>query len=261
MWLAFCTNPVSLAFRPTEADPTQLAGFCNATVRMAPLECHRNATVAGCCRRLSYVLKIVAVVYSRRLRTSKEQEQMAENSPKKWLNLEEHFFAQMDQRLLEKLRKEQSTTETAESIMKITGITDPKVAAELASIGVTIETLTAFRLVPLVAVAWADDRLEENERDAILQAAEKSGITPEEPAMAMLRLWTNKRPGAELMEAWCHYTKSLSGSLNEANRAVFRKEVIEQVQAVARSAGGLLGIASISASEKAVIDRVERALA
>jgi len=186
---------------------------------------------------------------------------MAENSPKKWLNLEEHFFAQMDQRLLEKLRKEQSTTQTAESIMKITGITDPKVAAELAALGVTIETLTAFRLVPLVAVAWADDRLESNERDAILQAAEKSGIDPSEPAMAMLKSWTMKRPGAELMEIWCHYSKSLSASLNEATRAVFRKEVVEQVQAVARSAGGVLGIASISPSEKAIIERVERALA
>jgi hypothetical protein len=42
---------------------------------------------------------------------------------------------------------------------------------------------------------------------------------------------------------------------------VFQKEVVEQVQAVARSAGGVLGIGSISASEKAIIDRVEQALA
>ncbi len=186
---------------------------------------------------------------------------MTENSPKKWLNLEEHFFSQMDQLLLDKLRKEQSATQTAESIMKVTGITDAKVATELANVGITIETLTAFRLVPLVAVAWSDDRLEENERDAILQAAEKSGIDPDEPAMAMLKAWTRKRPGAELFEAWCHYTKALAGSLNGATRAVFQKEVVAQVQAVARSAGGVLGFGSISASEQAIIDRVEKALA
>jgi hypothetical protein len=186
---------------------------------------------------------------------------MAENSPKKWLNLEEHFFAQMDQQLLEKLRKEQSSTQTAESIMKVTGITDQNVAAELAGVGVTIETLTAFRLVPLVAVAWADDRLEENERDAIIQAAEKSGIDSAEPAMAMLKSWLMKRPGVELFDAWCHYSKSLSASLNGAIREVFQKEVVAQVQSVARSAGGVLGFGSISPSEKAIIDRVEQALA
>ncbi len=186
---------------------------------------------------------------------------MAENSPKKWFNLEEQFFAQMDHQLLERLRKAQSATQTAESIMKVTGITDEKVASELAGVGITIETLTAFRLVPLVAVAWADDRLEENESDAVLQAAEKSGIDPTEPAMAMLRCWLAKRPSAELLDAWCNYTKSLSASLNGQTRAVLQKEVIELVEVVARSAGGVLGFGSISPSEKAVLDRVEQALA
>lgn len=186
---------------------------------------------------------------------------MAENSPKKWFNLEEQFFAQMDQQLLEKLRNEQSVTQTAASIMKVTGLTDEKVAAELAAVGVTIETLTAFRLVPLVAVAWADDRLEESERESVVLAAEKSGIDPAEPAMAMLRSWLLKRPSAELLTAWCHYTKTLVASLNGASRAVLQKEVLAQVDTVARASGGVLGFGSISASEKAVIDRVEQALA
>ena len=89
---------------------------------------------------------------------------MSTNSPKKWLNLEEHFFAQMDQQLLEKLRQEQSSTQSAAAIMKVTGIADEGLAKELASVGITIETLTAFRLVPMVMVAWADDRMEESER-------------------------------------------------------------------------------------------------
>jgi hypothetical protein len=186
---------------------------------------------------------------------------MAENSPKKWFNLEEQFFSQMDQLLLDKLRQERSTTETAESIMKVTGITDEKVASELARVGVSIETLTAFRLVPLVAVAWADGRLEESEHDAVLLAAEQSGIDPDEPAMSMLRSWLSKRPSAELLNAWCHYTKVLSTSLNGENRAVLQKEILEQITAVARSSGGVLGFGSISPSEKSVIDRIEQALA
>ncbi len=185
---------------------------------------------------------------------------MSTNSPKKWLNLEEHFFAHMDQQLLAKLREEQSTTATAASIMKLTGITDEELATELATVGITIETLTAFRLVPMVMVAWADDRVEESERDAILSAAEKAGIDPAEPAMAMLNAWTRKRPNSELFDAWKHYCKSLSDSLNNAQREVLRKELVEQVSHVARASGGVLGFGSISAREKAIIDTVDAAL-
>ena len=185
---------------------------------------------------------------------------MSTNSPKKWLNLEEHFFAQMDQQLLEKLRQEQSDTQSAAAIMKVTGIADEGLAKELASVGITIETLTAFRLVPMVMVAWADDRMEESERDAILLAAQKTGIDSADPAMAMLRSWTRKRPSFELFEAWKHYCKSLSESLNGPEREVLRKQLVEQVTEVARAAGGVLGFGSISANEKAIIDCVNEHL-
>ncbi len=186
---------------------------------------------------------------------------MSSNSPKKWLNLEEHFYAQMEQQLLEKLRQEQTDTQNAAAIMKVTGIADEGLAKELASVGITIETLTAFRLVPMVMVAWADDRVEESERDAILLAAEKTGISPGEPAMAMLKAWTRKRPSSELFEAWKHYCKSLSASLNGPQREVLRKELSSQVTEVARASGGVLGFGSISASEKAIIDCVNEHLA
>ena len=185
---------------------------------------------------------------------------MSTNSPKKWLNLEEHFFAQMDQQLLEKLRQEQSSTQSAAAIMKVTGIADEGLAKELASVGITIETLTAFRLVPMVMVAWADDRMEESERDAILLAAQKTGIDPADPAMAMLKSWTQKRPSFELFEAWKHYCKSLSESLNGPEREVLRKQLVQQVTDVARASGGVLGFGSISANEKAIIDCVNEHL-
>lgn len=185
---------------------------------------------------------------------------MSQNSPKQWFNLEERFFSELDQQLLSKLRNAQATTETAASIMQITGITDEKLAQEIASVGVTPETLTAFRLVPLVAVAWADDRLEPAERDEVLAAAEKSGIRDGDAAMEILKVWLTRRPTSDLFTAWCDYSKSLSMSLNGELRAVLKKEVMAQVHAVARSAGGVLGIGSESAAEKSVIARVETAL-
>jgi uncharacterized tellurite resistance protein B-like protein len=186
---------------------------------------------------------------------------MSQNSPQRWFNLEEHFFHDVDQHLLDKLREQASVEQSAEAIMRVMGITDRALAEEIAKINITVETLAAFRLAPLVAVAWADDRIEENERYVITTAAEKSGMKPEDAAMKLLESWTVRRPSAELLEAWCDYTKSLCGSLSEEHRRVLKQEVMEQVNAVAHASGGFLGFGSVSPSEKDVIARIESSLA
>lgn len=182
---------------------------------------------------------------------------MSQNSPQRWFNLEEHFFHDVDQHLLEKLRDQASVEKSAAAIMQVLGITDHTLAEEIAKIDITVETLAAFRLAPLVAVAWADDRIEENERYVITRAAEKSGMKPDDPAMKLLEIWTARRPSVELLDAWCDYTKSLCGSLNEEHRRVLKQELMEQVNAVAHASGGFLGFGSVSPSEKEVIRRIE----
>ena len=185
---------------------------------------------------------------------------MSENSPKQWFNLEERFYHEVDNKLLDKLRGEMQASQTAEEIMRVIGINDPQLAAEIAALNVNVETLSAFRLVPLVAVAWADDRIEENERYEVELAAEKAGIGKESAAMELIRLWTARRPPADLLDAWCDYARSLSSSLDAPHREQLRNEVLHQVKAVAESAGGVLGFGSVSSSEKAVITRIEQAL-
>ena len=154
---------------------------------------------------------------------------MSQHSPKQWFQLEDLFFNEVDQHLLEKLRAEMKTDETAESISRVTGINDSTVAKAIAELDVSTDTLAAFRLAPLVAVAWADDRVEENERYRILQAAEKAGIRADEPAMQLLKNWTEKRPPAALLDAWCDYSAALCASLNESHRATLKTEVLSQV--------------------------------
>ncbi|MFN3190815.1 MAG: hypothetical protein ACE361_09865 [Aureliella sp.] len=185
---------------------------------------------------------------------------MSQNSPQKWFQLEEHFFKGVDQDLMKKLRGDLEKAETAEHIMQVAGIQNADLAREIADLNVTVETLAAFRLAPLVVVAWADDRVENNERYHITKAAEKSGIDSGEPAMELLESWTKRRPPSELMEAWCHYAAALTGSLAEAHRAGLKSEIVALVKSVAEANGGLLGFASISASEAAVLKQVEEAL-
>ncbi len=185
---------------------------------------------------------------------------MSQNSPKQWFNLEERFFSEIDNKLLDKLRSEMNVTQTAQEIMRVTGINDEKLAAEIAEKNITVETLSAFRLVPLVAVAWADDRVEESERYAVHLAAEKAGIAKESAAMELISSWTSRRPPADLLDAWCDYAVALSNSLDGPHRDVLKQEILSQVKTVAEAAGGVLGFGSVSSSEHAVISRIEEAL-
>ncbi|MEM8736319.1 MAG: hypothetical protein AAGG44_18970 [Planctomycetota bacterium] len=185
---------------------------------------------------------------------------MSQNSPQKWFQLEEHFFKGVDQDLLKKLRGDLEKAETAEQIMQVAGIQNAELAREIADLNVTVETLAAFRLAPVVVVAWADDRVENNERYHITKAAEKSGIDSDDPAMELLKSWTERRPPSDLMDAWCQYAAALTSSLAEAHRSSLKEEMVGLVKAVAEANGGLLGFASVSPSESEVLKQVEEAL-
>lgn len=185
---------------------------------------------------------------------------MSNNSVQKWFSLEEHFFHELDQRLLKELRDEMATQATAAAIMKITGVTDTKLAEKIAELGVGGETLTAFRLVPFVATAWADDRVEENERYTLMKAAKESGLEEDSTAMKLLGGWTKRRPSSDLLDVWCEYAKTLSQALSEPHRVALKSEVMAQVKAVSEASGGLLGFGSVSPSEQSVMKKVEAAL-
>lgn len=185
---------------------------------------------------------------------------MSDHSPQRWFNLEEQFFKGLDQQLLTKLQEQTQLEQTAESIKQVIGIDDPALAAEIAKLKISVETLSAFRLTPLVAVAWADERVDSNERAVIAQAAEKSGLRSDDAAMELLISWTTKRPAPELLDAWCDYTRALCASLNEEQRHALKREIMRQVRDVAEATGGLLGFGSVSPNEQATIKRVEEAL-
>lgn len=185
---------------------------------------------------------------------------MTHHSPKQWFNLEERFYNEIDSQLLDKLRSKMSQEKTAEDIMRLTGISDPELAGSIAELQVTVETLAAFRLVPLIAVAWADDRIDSNEQDAIKIAAEKAGIAEDSAEMELIRAWTRTRPAPELFDTWCEYAHALAHSLAEEHRQTLLSEMLQQVKSVATAAGGVLGYGSISSSEQAIIDRVVKSL-
>lgn len=185
---------------------------------------------------------------------------MSDNSPKKWFQLEEQFFNNVDQQLLDKLRQDTVTEERAAAIERLTGLTDAKVCHAIAEQNISVESLAALRLVPLVAIAWADDRVEDNERYRLLQSAEKAGLAPGDVSYEMLNGWLNKRPPVELFETWIQYAKSLAMSLDGESRENLQITLVHQVRSIATASGGMFGFGSISPAEQKIIQAVEDAL-
>ncbi|ETX04871.1 MAG: hypothetical protein ETSY2_26255, partial [Candidatus Entotheonella gemina] len=114
-------------------------------------------------------------------------------------SLEEAFFAQQQTELLQKLQEEKSAQTRRESLRAASGITDEAVLDQLADLDIQSETLAAVALVPLVAVAWADQSLDDKERSAILSGAQQSGLDAGQPGYQLLEGWLANPPEPALV--------------------------------------------------------------
>lgn len=168
--------------------------------------------------------------------------------------LEEKFFRERDARLRERLRRERERREGIEGLARATGVCDERVLAELVERGIGAESLTALVLVPLIAVAWADERVTEAERLEILGSARDLGVEHEGAAHALLEGWLRERPEPGLVEAWKDYVRALVRDLGPERARLLREEVLERSREVAKVGGGLTGLGRVSGAERRVLD-------
>ena len=111
--------------------------------------------------------------------------------------------------------------------------------------------------MPLVEVAWADGEIQPKERDAIIQAAIERGVEEGSPTCDLLRNWLQTKPDPRLLEVWRSYVEAVMGSLGERSRAHLKSGTMGRARAIAEAAGGFLGVASISAAEKKMLEELE----
>ena len=174
--------------------------------------------------------------------------------------LEEQFFAKQSEELKRRLREKQDRAETAASLSEVSGITQRDVVERLVVLGIRAGTWAAVSLVPLVEVAWANGKVEENERRAVLSAAEANGVTPGSEAHEMLESWLRHRPDAGLLQTWGEYIVALTASLPPAQLSAVRNEILGRAKHVAESAGGFLGLGNkVSPEERVVLEQLEKA--
>lgn len=173
--------------------------------------------------------------------------------------LEDEFFHKENQAKLAAIKAKQELKDSKEELKKASGMSDDAVIDHLVSLGLRANTIAALSLVPLVAVAWADGEIQDDEREAIMQGAAGKGLEKGAPGYDILEGWLAKRPDDGLLDAWEGYIKALSSQLNDEQSKLLKGQIVGFAKMVATAAGGILGFGKVSAKEEAVLSRIEAA--
>ncbi len=172
--------------------------------------------------------------------------------------LVDEFFFKEDQKLIQRMREIKKMEETAATLSQVSGIRNETILKKLVELNVPPETLAAAALIPLVETAWADGMVDEKERAAIIQAAEKGGAS--EVQRSLVDEWLKKKPEPRLFKAWTVYMEGLCGELSQAQINALKVEVTGNARMVAEASGGVLGMGfRISAKEEAVLKKIDAA--
>ena len=122
-------------------------------------------------------------------------------------------------------------------IAEATGITDMGLLAELAGLGIRVETLSALTLVPLIEVAWADGEMDAAERERILDGATSIGIEAGSTSYRLLEIWIEESQAPDLTNLWHDFTRALCDQLTPAEAEKLEQNVLGRARSVAAAAG------------------------
>ena len=174
--------------------------------------------------------------------------------------IEDLFFKQCDEKLLDNLQKEIAKKAIHDAFHHVSGISDAAALDALVEAGITPESLTSISMVPLVVVAWADKIMERSEKAAILQAAEVAGIHPDTASYVTMEFWLEKRPSSDLFEAWKAYIAALKPTLDAVAFTQLKHSILDRAEKVASATGGFLGMGKkVSDSERKVLNELDKA--
>ncbi len=167
--------------------------------------------------------------------------------------LEDEFFHRVDQKLMAELRAKMQADADKQQLQASCGFRDPTILDELVGLGFRSESIVALSLVPLVQVAWADGKVDEAEREAVLRAAETNDCPAGSASFQLLEHWLAERPSQTLVETWRDYVNDLRGRMSSESFTSLGDDVRNRAEQIAAAAGGILGIGKISAKEQAVL--------
>ena len=175
-------------------------------------------------------------------------------------SLEEAFFHKESQEKLAAMKDRLASETDREELKKASGMSDDEVLDHLMAVGLRASTVAALSLVPLVHVAWADGKIQADERAAILQAAESKHISKNSDAWNMLDGWLANKPEPVLFNTWKEYIEALSKELLTGRQMdSVKTQIVGFARGVAEAAGGFLGVSTVSGSEERALDEIAAA--
>jgi len=174
---------------------------------------------------------------------------------------EEEYAKKNDAQLIDKLEALFNRHIDRETIRQATGITDERVLDNLIALNLSGDLMAAFKLYPLVEMAWADGHADERETRAVLDSVEHHGMSRDSAAYEMLARALKNHPRPDTRKAWYSYAEELCTTLNPQELASFRDDLLEHARKVAEASGGILNVAlTVSDKEKRILEAIRRAL-
>lgn len=163
-------------------------------------------------------------------------------SNKTAVKVENIFFAQEDQKLIEALKKMKEMEETKESLKKVSGIKNEKVLTKLIELNVRPETLAAISAIPLIEVAWADGKVDDKEKEIIINEVKKCFSEDEGIELSLIKEWLMNKPPRKMLEVWQNYIEGLCENFNKEELDNLKNAIMKNTKAVAEASGGFFGL-------------------
>jgi hypothetical protein len=143
-----------------------------------------------------------------------------------------------------------------EDIGAVMVLADLELCDRLIGVGITGSTGAALALVPVIDVAWADGKIQDPERIAIL-GGEFGFSQPE--CRQLLEHWLTSRPSPGMMAAWTGYVRALARVMLPGDHDELRDSLVNLCRGVAAAAGGIAGFGKVSSSEQKALDQISAA--
>jgi hypothetical protein len=168
---------------------------------------------------------------------------------------EERYFLEQEAQVRRKIREELEAKARAAAqrqaiASQVCG--DEHLAQRLQDLGFDADTVPALHLLPLVAVAWADDKVTARERRAVLEVAKLHSIEPGSRAWLMLESVLEQRPDPEVSRQVLQVVRELL-----AARGLHPNSLVDACVDVASASGGVLGLGrKVGPQERSLIESI-----
>lgn len=144
-----------------------------------------------------------------------------------------------------------------EELLRVTGIEDRELIAQLASFGFDERTIPALDLLPLAEIAWASGEVSAKERMVATCCVVESELIGNPSAVEVFQTWLQQRPQEQLHRLWLHFTHQCTENMRPSLRLAVGRRLKHQATQVAEASGGYLGIGSICEAEQQILDLID----